>query len=94
MPHDFEGPAGDTANGPTTTPRREAAVRHVARFHFHLTDLETRNLDALDFHSLPVWAIDAALRAAYDEGVAAGVDRERSARSTPANASQEPPGTL
>ena len=94
MPHDFESLAGDTANGPTTTPRREAAVRHVARFHFHLTDLVTRHRDVFDFHSLPVWAIDAALRCAYDEGVAAGVDRERSARSTAARASQEPPGTL
>jgi len=94
MPNGFESLAGDGADGLPTTPRREATVRRIARYHFHLTDLVTRNRDALDFHSLPVWAIDAALRAAYDEGVAAGVDRERSARSTPANASQEPPGTL
>jgi len=54
------------------TKRRDATLRQIARFHFHLTDLETRNQDALDFHSLPVWALEAALRAAYDAGYAAG----------------------
>jgi len=54
------------------TARRDATLRQIARFHFHLTDLETRNQDALDFHSLPVWALEAALRAAYDAGHAAG----------------------
>lgn len=52
--------------------RRDATLRQIARFHFHLTDLGTRNQDALDFHSLPVWALEAALRAAYDAGHAAG----------------------
>jgi len=53
--------------------RRDAAVRSLARFHFHLTDLETRNSDGLDFHSVPVWAIESALRAAYEAGHAVGV---------------------
>jgi hypothetical protein len=54
------------------TSSREATLRQIARFHFHLTDLETRNQDALDFHSLPVWALEEALRAAYDAGHTAG----------------------
>lgn len=66
------------------TTRRDATLRQIARFHFHLTDLETRNQDALDFHSLPVWALEAALRAAYDAGHTAAVASHLQTEAAPA----------
>lgn len=36
--------------------------------HFFLETLETRNSDALDFHDTAVWAIRAALEAAFEAG--------------------------
>ncbi len=40
----------------------------VARKHFLIETLETRNSDGLDFHDVAVWAIHAALEEAYEAG--------------------------
>ena len=40
----------------------------LARKHFLLETLETRNSDSLDFHDVAVWAIRAALEEAYEAG--------------------------
>jgi len=47
---------------------RRRAVEAIARQHLHVEMLERRHRDALDFHEVPVWAIEAALVAAYDAG--------------------------
>lgn len=45
----------------------------IAQQHLDVTTLETRGNDSLDFHSVSVWVIDAALTAAYLAGYAAAV---------------------
>ena len=47
---------------------RHRAVEQIARQHLHVETLERRCRDALDFHEVPVWAIEAALIAAYEAG--------------------------
>lgn len=47
---------------------RRRAVEASARQHLFVETLERRHRDALDFHEVPVWAIEAALTAAYDAG--------------------------
>ena len=58
-----------------TTPAKapsEALLLEIDTKHFHsIETLETRNSDRLDFHDLAVWAIRAALEAAYAAGQAA-----------------------
>jgi hypothetical protein len=54
----------------------EALLLEIAAKHFHsIETLETRNSDRLDFHDVAVWAICAALEAAYAAGVAAATKR-------------------
>ncbi|ALN83050.1 DUF6900 domain-containing protein [Lysobacter antibioticus] len=45
----------------------------IAQQHLDVAILETRGSDSLDFHSVSVWGIDAALTAAYLAGYAAAV---------------------
>jgi len=53
------------------TRKEQAALLRIAQEHFHgLETLETRRSDALDFHDTAVWAIKAALEAAYRAGQA------------------------
>ena len=63
---------GDDAMTAKTTPAkapREALLLEIATKHFHsIETLETRNSDRLDFHDVAVWAIRAALEAAYVAG--------------------------
>ena len=40
----------------------------IARRHLSIETLATRNSDSLDFHNVPVWGIEAALREAYRRG--------------------------
>ena len=47
------------------------AVDTIAKGIFQIETLKTRGRDSLDFHSLPVWEIKEALRAAYFAGRAA-----------------------
>ncbi|WP_223618986.1 hypothetical protein [Lysobacter sp. ESA13C] len=48
-------------------------ITTIAQQHLDITPLETRGSDSLDFHSVSVWGIDAALTAAYFAGYAAAV---------------------
>ena len=53
------------------TRKEQAALLRIAQEHFHgLETLETRRSDSLDFHDTAVWAIKAALEAAYRAGQA------------------------
>jgi len=49
----------------------DSLLADIARKHFRVETLETRNRDSLDFHDVAVWAIRDALREAYAAGVAA-----------------------
>jgi hypothetical protein len=49
-----------------------ALLLDLARKHFFLETLETRNSDSLDFHNVGVWVIRAALEEAYKAGRDAG----------------------
>lgn len=40
----------------------------IAKKHFMIETLETRNSDSLDFHDVSVWGIKAALQEAYEAG--------------------------
>ena len=60
---------------PATAPS-EALLLEIAAKHFHCIEtLETRNSDRLDFHDVAVWAIRAALEAAFAAGQAAAAKR-------------------
>lgn len=50
----------------------EALILEIAAKHFFIETLETRNSDRLDFHDVAVWAMRAALEAAYEAGRIAG----------------------
>ena len=68
-------PGDDAMTAKTTAPAKapsEALLMEIAARHFHsIETLETRNSDRLDFHDVAVWAIRAALEAAYAAGHAA-----------------------
>ena len=50
----------------------EALILGIATRHFFIETLETQNSDRLDFHDVAVWAMRAALEAAYEAGRVAG----------------------
>jgi hypothetical protein len=70
---------GDDAMTTKTAPAKgpnEALLLEIATKHFHsIETLETQNSDRLDFHDVAVWAIRAALEAAYAAGFAAAAKR-------------------
>lgn len=70
---------GDHAMNTKTTPAKapsDALLLEIAAKHFHsIETLETQNSDRLDFHDVAVWAIRAALQAAYAAGVTAATKR-------------------
>ena len=70
---------GDEAMTAKTTPAKgpsEALLLEIATKHFHsIETLETQNSDRLDFHDVAVWAIRAALEAAFAAGQAAAAKR-------------------
>ena len=47
-------------------------LARIAQEHLFIETLETRNHDRLDFHDVSVWAVQSALVAAYQAGLAAG----------------------
>jgi hypothetical protein len=51
---------------------RASTLTAIARTHLDLETLAERRSDRLDFHEHAVWAVRAALEAAYDAGRAAG----------------------
>jgi hypothetical protein len=50
----------------------QQTLEQIARQLLGMATLETRNSDSLDFRDLAVWSVEAALRAAYEAGVATG----------------------
>jgi hypothetical protein len=65
---------------------RDAAIRHttiseIARRDLLIETLERRKRDALDFHDVSVWGVEAALIAAYEAGREAGRIAERKRRT-------------
>ena len=48
----------------------------IAREHLGISTLETRRADRLDFHDVSVWAVEAALSAAYRAGTQAAAEME------------------
>lgn len=63
-----------TANTTTTMDAKtlDQLLQQIALDHLFVETLETRNSDSLDFHDVSVWAIKAALKAAFDAGKQAG----------------------
>ena len=47
---------------------RDQQLQQIALDHLLIATLETRSSDNLDFHDVSVWAIKAALQAAFDAG--------------------------
>ena len=55
-----------------TARQLEQLLAQIALDHLFIETLETRNSDRLDFHDVSVWAVQSALMAAYQAGLAAG----------------------
>jgi len=51
---------------------KDEALKSIAKDVLNIDQLETRNSDSLDFHSLAVWSIKEALEKAYELGCHAG----------------------
>ena len=47
---------------------RDQQLLQIATDHLFIETLETRNSDRLDFHDVSVWAVKAALQAAFQAG--------------------------
>jgi hypothetical protein len=60
-----------TTTPETTATALEALMLDIAKRHFFVETLDTRNSDGLDFHDVAVWSIRAALNEAYSTGLAA-----------------------
>lgn len=43
-------------------------IKDIARRHLNIRSLETQNVDEKDFHEVSVWAVEAALKAAFKAG--------------------------
>lgn len=50
---------------------KQQEFERIAQQVLGIETLETRRSDSADFHSLAVWQIEKALKAAYDAGKAA-----------------------
>jgi hypothetical protein len=46
-------------------------LEQLAQQHLFIDTLETQSSDRLDFHDVSVWAVKAALQAAYEAGLKA-----------------------
>ena len=55
-----------------TARQLDQQLAQIALNHLFIETLETRNSDRLDFHDVSVWAVQSALVAAYQAGLAAG----------------------
>ena len=58
-------------------------LAQIALDHLFIETLETRNSDRLDFHDVSVWAVQSALMAAYQAGLAAGQSAAAKATDQP-----------
>jgi len=48
--------------------KRLECLTRIARRYLCIETLQPRNSDALDFHSVGIWQVEKALRAAYKAG--------------------------
>ncbi len=67
---------------PTSEANPETLLQKVARNHLFLETLEPRNVDSLDFHDHPVWAVRSALEAAFAAGRRAAPQPRRDPSAT------------
>ena len=58
-------------------------LAQIALDHPLIETLQTRNSDRLDFHDVSVWAVQSALMAAYQAGLAAGQSAAAKATDQP-----------
>ena len=58
-------------------------LARIALDHLFIETLATRNSDSLDFHDVSVWAVQSALMAAYQAGLAAGQNATSKATDQP-----------
>ncbi|TRX47090.1 hypothetical protein FNY88_10940 [Corynebacterium guaraldiae] len=56
----------------TTTISREALNQITTERFEHITTLEARRSDDLDFHEVSVWGLKEILTAAYEKGLSDG----------------------
>ncbi len=70
-----------TAN--KTAQQLDQLLARIALDHLFIETLETRNSDRLDFHDVSVWAVQSALMAAYQAGLAAGQSAAAKATDQP-----------
>ena len=70
-----------TAN--KTAQQLDQLLARIALDHLFIETLETRNSDRLDFHDVSVWAVQSALMAAYQAGLAAGQSAAAKATDRP-----------
>ena len=63
---------------------RQALYERIAKEHLGFETLVARKSDRLDFREVAVWSVRTALEAAFQAGVAHGLDaaRKRSKRNT------------
>lgn len=66
-----------TANAITAP---SSLLEQIALKHFFVETLQTQNRDSLDFHDVSVWAIESALKAAFEAGVQAAL-KEKSKKA-------------
>ena len=66
-----------TANAITAP---SSLLEQIALKHFFVETLQTQNRDSLDFHDVSVWAIESALKAAFEAGVQAAL-KEKTKRT-------------
>jgi hypothetical protein len=60
-----------TTNNAITAP--SSLLEEIALKHFFVHTLKTQNSDHLDFHDVSVWAIESALKAAFEAGAQAAL---------------------
>ena len=66
-----------------TAQQLDKLLARIALDHLFIETLETRNSDRLDFHDVSVWAVQSALMAAYQAGLAAGQNATSKATDQP-----------
>ena len=59
-----------TANAITAP---SSLLEEIALKHFFVQTLKTQNSDRLDFHDVSVWAVESALKTAFEAGVQAAL---------------------
>ena len=71
------------ATATKATQQLDQLLARIALDHLFIETLQTRNSDRLDFHDVSVWAVQSALVAAYQAGLAAGQNATSTATDQP-----------